>query len=478
MDNKRFENLYEAFNSYVQFNEYMKNNELTKVSEINFDLLKMMFSSFYLTTLLDPLIEKNYNGEIKIKLNKTYINELVKCVAKPNKNGYTIGELSYKNAEVTLDKIRNKLAHGDYIVENENIIFEENNHRGIIKVNKLVGMIMNLENDLSKYILAEESVKIYGICKYVRNKKINGIASFKKYCKDLLVLIIKDEPLEGYFRNDNYIYFVEKMQNKIVQLFEKNELNDCKIKEYIKINKNKMEFLGIKIDYEIKSVYELEIYNGLLEEYKNNPEIIETYNNEKLPDYLFNRILKLSKGKYQKFNYLKGINLNLLVIDKLNNNSTLTYENIKKMHSDLKFIFTVDSENILIANVLSGFYSFYQYGLEKGLTKKGSYDLSKIVENESLDFSKLDISLLDDPNMIIEHQFLNYKTDIQKYKINQDHILKTIKKHRENLLLYLKHTPQEKQEEKRISTLNNIIEELINQYKKNEELIKKQRIFY
>ena len=66
-----------------------------------------------------------------------------------------------------------------------------------------------------------------------------------------------------------------------------------------------MEKLGISLTYEIKSVYDLDCYDKLVDEYKNNYNNIKNLNGQELSKYLFNRILKLSKGKFQNLIILK-----------------------------------------------------------------------------------------------------------------------------------------------------------------------------
>lgn len=473
MDSVRFENLYDAFRSQILFNNHMNNLEDSTFDllSINFNLLKAIYSSFYLTTVLDPFIEKNSDGNVKIKLNDDFLDALIKNVAKYNGSGYAIGELSYKSSTICLDKIRNKLAHGDYIVNEENIIFEENGAKGIINLDKLVGMILNLDFYFSKYMQNGESIKIKGNCKYVLNRKVNGIPSFKNYCKDLPVLIIKDEPVNKNVRNQNYINFVEQMSKKITELFKQNEYNDKQIKKYIELNKPLMEKLGISLTYEIKSVYDLDCYDKLVDEYKNNYNNIKNLNGQELSKYLFNRILKLSKGKFQKFNYSKGLAVSLFLIKCFSENDNMNYDDIKKQFPNLNFILNVDIENAIIATNLVNFYSFYQFGLEKGLTEKGNYDLAKIVKNLSLDFSLLDLSLLDDENMIVEHNFLNYQNDIQKYKLKEAPLINRIEKCRNNLYMYLNNVPQEKQDKEKINKLKSILKDAFNSFRENVLLI-------
>ena len=105
------------------------------------------------------------------------------------------------------------------------------------------------------------------------------------------------------------------------------------------------------------------------------------------------------------------------------------------------------------------------------MTEKGNYDLAKIVKNLSLDFSLLDLSLLDDENMIVEHNFLNYQNDIQKYKLKEAPLINRIEKCRNNLYMYLNNVPKEKQDKEKINKLKSILKDAFNSFRENILLI-------
>ena len=478
MDDKRFQNLFQAFKSHIDFNNYIEEYGLMDIdlSKINYNLLMAIYSGFYLTITIDPLIEKISDKDVKINLYPEFLNILVKKIAEDNGNGYTVGELSYKDAQTTLNKIRNKLAHGDFIVENDQIIFEEKNKKGIIKITDLVSMIATLDINIEKYKLTGKTVTINGNLKYVINRKVYGKPSFKKYCKDLITIIIEDEPMLGYERDGAYINFVQKMRNRIIQTFEEDELSDKRIKEYIKINEQKLKILGINLSYKIQTIYDLEYYDQIKNNYIEEYEYLKNFDGVSLAKYLLNKTLKLKEGQFQKFNYSKGIILNLNLMNVLKENPNMTISEILNQ-TDLNFIFVVDIDNAILASNLVGFYSFYQYGLEKGLTEKGKYDLADLTQNKTLDFSKLDLTLLDDPNMNIEHTFLSYNKDILKYKNKKRKIEDIIEKQREDLENYLEHTEQEKINKKKLEAMAGKLNDLYNEKQNIINLISDMEIF-
>ena len=149
----KFKNMYEAIFSHIEYSNYLEEYGQinTLLSRVNYNLLMSIYCGIYLLTVVNPLIDKKSNGDVKINLDQAFLNELIKRVATDNGSGYTIGELSYKDANTVLFKIRNKLAHGDYVVTNNNIIFEENGKKGIVNIDKLSIMIVELDNSIRDY---------------------------------------------------------------------------------------------------------------------------------------------------------------------------------------------------------------------------------------------------------------------------------------------------------------------------------------
>lgn len=475
----KFKNMYEAIFSHIDYSNYLEEYGQinTLLSRVNYNLLMSIYCGIYLLTVVDPLIDKKSNGDVKINLDQAFLNELIKRVATDNGSGYTIGELSYKDANTVLFKIRNKLAHGDYVVTNNNIIFEENGKKGIVNIDKLSIMIVELDNSIRDYKSKGKRMVINANLYNVKDSKIYGDGSFKKFCKDLLVMIIEDEPLPGYERNMKYNQIINGIIKLLMLLFQTNLLDNDQIKQILKSFEPALNNYGINLTCKVESVYDSEYYIPVKESYNAISEYSEDIYGVHLGRFILNRILKLSKGDFQTFNYSKGIVLNLVIMKFLKDNKNATLDSIVKAFPKISTIMFYDIDNTIIASDLIGFYTFYQYGLEKGLTQKGNYDLAQIVKKESFDFSLLDLSLLDDSNMIIEHEFLNYKSDIDKYKNKIEILKKRVEKCLDSLNKYLEHTEKSKINEDRLKNLKSNLKEAELVYYENLNLIQEMEKF-
>ena len=127
MNDSRYENLSDALISHFSYCRFIETYGEEKIDfqNINFDLLQTITSGCLLTLLMDDYFKKE-NSKTTSILMPEMTKYLTKIVAESNGKGYTLGDLMYHDECTVLEKIRNKLAHGDFIVKDGQIIFEEN----------------------------------------------------------------------------------------------------------------------------------------------------------------------------------------------------------------------------------------------------------------------------------------------------------------------------------------------------------------
>lgn len=471
MDDIRFKNLYDAFLSHIDFSNYMESysEEYVDLSKINYNLLIAVFSGFYLTAVVDEYICKE--KEVRLKFVPEFLDNIVKIIATKHGSGWRLNELSYKDSSAVIDKIRNKLAHGDFIVDSNEIIFEEKGLKGKINVDDLIRFISHIDNGIRFYKEEGLSTTINANLKYIQDRKVYKESSLKRFCKDLILIFIDDEPLPGTVRNIKYIENVKYIKQNIIEIFKEDNHSDERIKKYLESQKELMDLYGIKINYKITSIYDLEYYQQIKDYYFETNEYSKDLYGKYLAGYLLNKVLKLSKGQYQTFNASKGIILDLYILQTFRENPNISLLDIPKENPKLSSIFLSDIDNAILATYIVGFNSFYQFGLEKGLTEKGKYDLSKLVKNETLDFSKLDLDLLDDPNMSIEHKFETYHGDIKKYEDKNEELLNSIIKIKSDLENYIKYTKEEDINEDKIKIFTERYYEAIAKHQDNISLV-------
>lgn len=416
MNDSRYENLSDALISHFSYCRFIETYGEEKIDfqNINFDLLQTITSGCLLTLLIDDYFKKE-NSKTTSILMPEMTKYLTKIVAESNGKGYTLGDLMYHDECTVLEKIRNKLAHGDFIVKDGQIIFEENKVQGRVDAEKLLKLVSNLESYAHKYTLYLPTKKVFN--KIVNKFNITTITNEKEFdevCDNLYRVEISDAPVILKKRDNNYIYIRSKFYEELETIIGK--ISVSKLEEFLEEEKDLLLKYGIKIIYSIKNIKEQDYYYGMKEKYMSMIDFYKDLSFETQINIINNSSYILGFGKLQNKNIKKGLELNAWLMQKVKENPNYSLidiiENDKKMHDLIMY----HHKDIIIVSYLLSFCAFYQYGLENGLTKIGSYDLMSILEGKLLDFSKLKIDELEDPNMKIEHEFSKFLTNIEEYE--------------------------------------------------------------
>lgn len=493
----RYKNLYDALTAHEAYCEYMFSYGSKKgdFENINFDLLQTIYSGFSLTQLMDKYLIKDGEKMVSTLIPEA-LKKLVEQVAVYNGNGYTIGELSYCDECKVLEKIRNKIAHGDFIIRDGEIIFEENGKEGRIKLNNFLTLVALFESEIENCTFNLPYTKVFNkICNKEQFTKITNEKEMDNLCSNLYRVEITDKPMFTA-RNMKYIEIMQGLYGvieKALDAFDVEELDS--ILNDISLEAKKR---GIELKVSIKNIKKLECYPHIKEKF-----IDEMYANEKLRIHQqVNRINNfayiLSNGQYQKKDIRKGFQLNRFLIEKLKENPELKMKEIIEQNPNISPLFLYHMDSAVISSILAGFNAIYEYGLEKGLTPTESNKLISLFEGKSIDFSKLDLEELDYIEDSEEREYTLDKTfeDIEMRKsklLNEadrkisktESILEQYKlncKNQEEFRLVKLETDvkREKEEKKKIQIyydeLNEFLKELdLKEYTKNFNIITHMR---
>lgn len=460
MGDTRFKNLYEALISQIDYCNMIESygTEYVTFKHTNFDLLKVIFGGFYLTSIIDDYLIKKPDGTMDSKLISEFIKSLVKVIAKDNGNGYTLGDLSYKDEYTVLEKVRNKLAHGDFIVENEEIIFEEKGVQGKIKTMDFMKFIAYFDYRKDSYIKTGTSKKTL-FFNYTDKKPIYNQSDLEKACNDIYILEITDYPIFPRTRNLRYCEVVRTLYDMLLTVQQdvvKKGLDQ--VDDVFKKLECRLKEEGVSIKYTMTKLSDTKEYPKIIEKYMINKRIYKQYPKKAQVTTITNIANRLMHGEFQKFDIQKGILLNEIILSKWSRNPKMSLTDMIKEQPKLGESFVHHIDSTIITSYLVAFNSLYEYGLEKGLTIQGAYNWISIYEGKSLDFSKLELDNVDDPNMLIEHTFTKYDTDISEYeKKNLERIDKLISKYQHDLDNYLNNS-RNKNSEKEKGLREKIIE--------------------
>jgi len=458
MNDIRYKNLYDALTSHIDYCNFIETygKDSVNFENTNFDLLQTIYGGFLLTLIMDTYFIKQSNNTIKCELIPEAVRRLVSMVATYNGSGYSIGNLMYKDEYTVLEKLRNKLAHGDFIIKDGEIIIEEKGVVGSIKVKDFVAFISSFESSHEINSLNKPYTHIFNT--FIDKSKIKPITNGKDMydvCKYIYKTEITDSPIFPQSRDAKYCEMREFLYQFVTQKLEAGFTPE-QVKDMVKKREKLLKDVGMHIDYKITRFTDLEYYEEIKDKYLSEKEAYQLLHQVDQINLLNSLSYRIGKGKYQNLDIRKGIALNLLLLKELKEHPGYELGRIMQ-ESDVRRLFIYHLDDIVISSYLVGFNAAYEYGLEKGLTQIGNYNLVSIYQGKSLDFSKLELDKLDDPNMAIEHTFTKYLTDVDNYEVK---VLKdadgAIKRAKDNLEQYKN---CKNQEEQKIITLKKEIEE-------------------
>lgn len=335
------------------------------------DTASLLFSSNILFTVNESLITAYPNN---IVLSNILDDELNKSLIKLF--DYKNGIYYYSNKEVadgpkTIFKIRNKLAHGEYIInKNKVTIIDENNYLTfeISKINKLVYESLHntiFENKSNRF---ESSIVFTKHIVSNRKEPFKKIEQVEKYIKSHKVLNATIEGMNGY-----KITTEDKMElDNIVNNFV-NKDNFKEFKNYQKSHPN------IILTYNLNDVNidSSKLANNILQMTKDETSYFE------MTKYITDSISKnLSDDK--SIIIASSLN-NLVIIDSIKKTKSYDINVLKDYIVNNYYDMAIDTDTVL-SSIITMFNSLFMYGLT---------DMFDNVDNLFIPDDKLSFDLLD-----------------------------------------------------------------------------------
>ena len=375
---------------------------IDRPSSDDFQKMIISLSALLISLNKENIIEKDSNKNLSILVDTPSYKEILNhfCIKKDNK--YYIDEIEFTSHLECLDFIRNKLLHGDYHIKDDEIYVKKDGKVGKIRFSKLVNYSLVL-GDLTKCKDKEIESSIV-LCSPYTGGALTPLTTIteRMYAVDFKVTVkgsrtinssiinlLKDiENMARYFNLERCL-FVAPSVDKAIEFYS----------DELKKNKCTIEY---KADYYIRKPNSKEVISRFLKEYKK----LNDYKDitlKVITDYLTTNTFYCSK-------------------DNLNNSfETLTYQLLRNMpnavgdvlrHDAGDNAFTEEYGKELPFSILK-FYCFFNYGLDKIHSSAQDTLLRDILEGNKFDYSQLDLSLFDDPNMIEDITINNYNDQYQ-----------------------------------------------------------------
>ena len=368
------------------YSEYISNKEYLNGAIVG------NISSIFLA-IKEKMVDKNNNILLPISLMEKNVN----IIANKTDCGYEINGYTFKDSYTLVTTIRNKLGHGEYLIDfaHNRVILKVDGNDIVIQIPKLTNFVISsFSSTLQNYNTSSftrcfvYSKSIIGKDKerYSLNEYKNMIVSYYKY--NITIKRKDGSPIEG---------FIFDRFNETVSSFS-NSLNLSELIDFEKKVKNDYEVTWNKVSTKNEDTKTLAsfLYNSTT---PNTPyeRVIEIIGYE--VDKLFN------KDKFDNFSMIASGVHNLLLLNSIKELGTSNYE---KVHDDIikKYGKLYIATDDLAQSLISSFNALFAYSYDDVLHNKNEY--------QSLDLDGFDYSLIDTSsfNVEVEKTDDGYITDL------------------------------------------------------------------
>ena len=360
----------------------------------NINATKIGCISNIFLAIKEDLVSKDkegYNSRILI----SELENNVSLIATKENNGYRINNYLFPDAPTLVSVLRNKLAHGLYTMdlEHNRIIFNIESNEVIINIDKLSTYVISCLKSYTKVnnsSIYKRDFVINNKVDTTRGKPMKSIKELNNFIKNSreieIILIKKDNTLISNYvvwELENIIdeYRITK-NNKLLINFENKYKDEYDFKWNIKkLNDDKTK----------------ELSNFILNIIPKNI----TYNEEVM--VILKEYASKMNNNYNKFNVIMENLTNLVLLDEIKENNTINsnilFDKLKEKYNNIYI-----SYNTLISSSIAMFNSLFSYANDDVYKNDNKYTL---LDNNGLDYSKLDLSLINVQVKTIDNTIIN-----------------------------------------------------------------------
>lgn len=404
-----YQELLEANIKYLEYlNSFGEKNDLDAKS---INLLKVGYATFALLLWKDEIIKKDSEYNLSTTVVEEILDEHINIITN-KKNIWSIGEIEFTSSLDLLNVLRNKLAHGDYQIKENEIILEINDKIGSVNIDRLLDLTIQLDQNIS--LIQKQKENTVGM---IRNKNaleninIKTKSDLDKALSNMSYVEIKEKPRKLCLRTKEYIALAINLKKVVKTSIQ----NLRKVDNLTSVPKLKFLLEQVNMDAKVTETMSTDIeatekarkmYVSRINEMRAISPIMQQ-------KYLAFWLQEAIKKEMQKKSISFGIVNNEVLLKELKKNPNRNLINIIEQN---KFgpLLTVENEKTVLTAYLINFYFTYIYALDNILNEKNKEDIRDIVENKAFDFSKLDLSGIKNQIDIETKNFSNFEGQTNK----------------------------------------------------------------
>lgn len=400
----------EANSKYIDYvNSFGEKNNLS-IDDLNY--LKVGYASFLLFLWKDDFIKKDNNKNLSTTLIEENLEKATSIISTKSNNKWKIDNIEFSSYLEVLDKVRNKLAHGDYEIIDGYTYLEIDGQKGKIEIDKLVGLVSTIAcswDDIRKY--GERITGIIKDTKVSKKKQIRSEKDLDEVLNNIYYIKIVDKPRVLRVRNNDYV----RMMYFVKDAVKKRIINNMNVEKIVDNPNNKLLLENAGIDVTITEITarKLESTKKVRTMFLSKLDLIKNMSPEIQHIYLDYWFHEAETKKMRKGSISFGLTANTVFFKELEKDNTKDVQNIVE-NSEYGILLATLNEKTILSAYLTSFYFIYIYSLDNILNIKDKEDIRDIVTNKTFDFSKLNLDSIGNYTNNEEKEYPEFTEQINK----------------------------------------------------------------
>jgi hypothetical protein len=484
MQDEKNLNIYDLMQASATFLNYLTDNNFDRIDASFLDkypkgvYVKMLVtqSALLLALFKESIVTKDEDNKLSLNIFQHAFDKLMTNLYYEDGEEYKIGSLTYNSKLEVLDALRNKLLHGDYVIDTDDntILLNHRGLKGSITVDALVescsllcgSHVCNLDKPNTR-IMVFKNENIFD-----RVTDISKKTQLKSFMREVQVVKIIDKPKEGFVRTPAYVtvmnsfFLTFKNVVKFMELFRMSKVCEI-VKEQ---HKKYFDLAHIDCNIVITPVADLPEYSKVAQYFVDNREYLDSLSIEDKRKKLVRYASNVIHANYMNY---------AIMMTSLTNNirflsAYINGEDLSKVEYMVDTSETYE-DDMSIAALFNHFYCTYHYGLDEIYSNGVGTSLRGIAEGKYLDYSKLQLDDFYDPSMTIDNGFNDFDNQLERLEKGIDAYVTRKDGAEAGYKAYLEHV--ETPDSQRVNRLMSNLDLRINEYNKEKETIDKAKEF-
>ena len=356
---------------------------------------KVSFISNIMLGIKEDIVKNRGELQYESRLFVNSLEQAVLMIAKYDGNNYLLDNFSFPDAASLVAIVRNKLAHGKYVIDfdNNKIILRHKCQDISIDIDKLVNFVMVAFMNMLKE--QEKTQYVRDICVFKTKekqpkKRLTVLSDVRNVIKNIHVVSFNLFSKTDKKISKDAIQVLEDFISYYNISPELALMSDLYKRTCVYLRRN-----GYDLSIGSKSLNNREAIDNMVKMFSEQTKNLNLDYSEQIK-LIMPEVQRKIKGDYNNFNPIASNISHLIILDGINKTKSTNFDKLSEYVTNMGIDNLKFSYDELGMSIISMFNAIFLYPLEDVFVSSGGYKIDRSLE---FDFAALDLSMLN-PSVI------------------------------------------------------------------------------